>query len=270
MGGTGRTAAVAAAMVVLPAFATQPDPTLEPIEEADSTLEPVDDVDPSLEALALTRDGQDAYDLTVDDGSVTVTADPDNVGGNTRVMFRPTAALPTVNQMSCATWDDPQGDIRQPGAALRVVHEGESFRAVMISKNVWEQIFWNFNIHLVDTSQEPPLRPYGGVELDQTFVPRGSLITGPWRMCARVVGLELAVKVWPLSHPEPEWGDKSYGTVVELPDGWDYAGDAGWYIGHLMPGESTSFSGLSTTGLSLYARMRSLQYEIAAAAVALP
>lgn len=249
-------AALVTVMSVLPAFASPSD---EPIEPQDA----------SLDALAITRDEQDTYSLTVDGDTVTAAAAPDNVGGNTRVVFRPSSAVPTVNQASCATWEEPQEDARQPGAGLRIQYGDGTFRAVMISKNVWERFNWSFNVHLVDSSQDPPLTAMEAVTLEEVFLPGGRLVAAPWRMCVAAVGLELGVKVWPLSHPEPEWGDERYGTVLQLPEGWDYPGHAGWYIGHLKAGESATFSDVSTTGMSLGAYEQRVQQEIAAAIVTL-
>lgn len=249
-----------AAVSFLPGFAVQP---------ADQTVDPVQPVDPSLEAFGVTSDARDTYALTVDGRTVTATAAADNVGSNTRVMFRPVAALPTVNQQACATWE-PGTDAIQPGVGLRVVHEDGSFRALMISQNIFWYSVYVFNVHLVDTSHERPILQLGHFDLSDGLAPDGthdSLLPGPWRMCARAVGSELAVKVWSLEHPEPEWDDERHAGTLELPKGWDYAGHSGWYVGHLPPGGTLSLSDLTTTGLALRSLVRQARNRVVAAVV---
>jgi hypothetical protein len=251
-----RAVGIAVALALLPAFAV-------PVQE------PVDQVDPSLEAVMLTRDSQDIYSLTVDDDTITAAAPPSNRGANSRMVFRPTAAIPTVNQMSCATWEESPGHVQQ-GAGLRMQHGLDGgFRALMITKNIWNYSVWTFNIHLVDTSSDQPLTMLAQIPLEEVFFPEEQVAPGPWRMCAAAVGSEVAVKVWPVHHKEPEWGDERYGAIVDLPAGWDHRGHAGWYIGHLHAGDSATFSDATTTGQALDAVQRQLRQDIAAAAVVL-
>jgi hypothetical protein len=71
----------------------------------------------------------------------------------------------------------------------------------------------------------------------------------PWRLCAVVRGSTVSFKVWPTSHAEPAWNNTDYVSTYRLPAGWDYAGNPGWYIGHLQPAGSVTYTELGTAAL---------------------
>jgi len=219
---------VAAAAVVLIAAACHPA---------------VDPLDPSLGAGILTPDGHDRYGLTVADGRVTAAAPASNAGSNTRVAFWRMADPATVDHQSCATWVNPRGRFHQEGAALRVRSVNGRTTAITVTNNFVYGTRWVFNVHVMDSGAQPRFRQIGQFDLSQVFRP---LPPFPWRMCARVQGGTVSFIVWPLTHAEPSWDDPRYGGSVRLPSGWQAAGRAGWYVGHLEPGDSVRFADLTT------------------------
>jgi hypothetical protein len=224
------------------ALPQQDDAPGEPV--GDETVEVVDWVHPSFESVAVTRDDSDFYGMVLDGRTATVTAPETNVGGNTRLYFWPGNAPASVNQVSCVTLEDPQEDFRQPGVILRATVEGDRIRALMVSKNIWEHVHWTFNVHLVDSAEEALLSRVMSVDLAEGLVIGERMAEPPWRLCALAVGHVLAVKVWPLSEPEPAWTDPRFAGSTLLPDDWVTSGHAGWYVGHLRPGQTATVSDL--------------------------
>lgn len=210
-----------------------------------------------LTTRVLTPDGPPSYRFTVGPGTVGVaslvpgSSDP-TAGGSQRYLIWPADAPRVRDAQSCVTWSDERGGMVQEGVALRVVPgPGGSVRAITVTKNVWLGFYFSFNIHTWDTSGARP-KPYeavGSVDLHDTFVRGGQYVALPWRLCARVQGSRLDLKVWPVSSPEPDWEDPLYGTTITLPAGWDEPGYAGWYVGHLRSGGSVKLSDLETAKL---------------------
>jgi hypothetical protein len=210
-------------------------------------------LDASLGAAVVTTDGRDTYGLVRSGGTVTATAPQTNTGDNTRVVFWRAADDDSADQESCATWVDTPDDLQQPGAALRVRTVQGRTKAITVTSNIFFVARWGFNIHVMDSGAAEPFHKIGGFELTEIFRPGGpgtfELPPFPWRMCARAVGNTVSFIVWPTSHAKPAWNDARYGGSVTLPAGWDQPGKAGWYIGHLKAGESSSFADLTVLGL---------------------
>jgi hypothetical protein len=206
---------------------------------------------PRLDAAFMTRDGQDTYALTAEgDGAdmvVTTRAAETNRGRSVRLAFWPVDGVEQADQESCATWSDNTAELRQPGAALRIRDTRGRMQAITVTMNVWPGTFWNFNVHLMDSAADPIYTLIAQADLAGTLIRDGVILPYPWRLCARAVGDVVSFKVWPLVDPEPAWGDPAYGTSVRLPAGWEAPGQAGWYIGHLEPGQSMRFRDLSVT-----------------------
>ncbi len=76
------------------------------------------------------------------------------------------------------------------------------------------------------------------------FNRNGQELPLPWDLCAKTVGNRVTFKAWPETEPEPAYGDPTHGATVALPPGWVYPGNNGWYIGHLLPGDTARFAGL--------------------------
>jgi hypothetical protein len=214
----------------------------------------VSPLDPAFGAGLLTADGRDIYGITLSGTRVVVAAPDSNTGGNTRVAFWRVADAATTDQETCSTWISYSSMSRQQGAALRVRQSGGRTTAITVTNNVTWGARWGFNVHVMDSASSEPYHKIGGFILDEVFRPGGEGTTSipphPWRMCARAVGSVVSFIVWPLTHPQPAWGDPRYGGSVTLPAGWDLAGRAGWYIAHLDPGDRAGFEDLTTSVVS--------------------
>lgn len=202
-------------------------------------------VAPALDSGVLTVDGLDRYAFTPGPGSVRVVAPATNRGQNLRTVWWPTGAPATVDGEACATWTASLSRIAQPGIALRVRRDAGRLRAITLTNNIWLGDRTTWNVHGWDTAAGG-LRPLGAVSLPGTFGPLASPPALPWRMCARVRGTTYQVRAWPVvaGVPEPTWGDPRYGASFTLPETWVYGGRAGWYVGHLSPGEVAIFEQL--------------------------
>ena len=216
---------------------------------------PVIPLDPELDARVITRDSDDRYGIRTVAGVTTATAAQANAGGNGRYLFWRKADPETADQETCATWVDNTTHTQQQGAALRIQAPGDDdVRAITVTKNVAFGYFWVFYVHVMDSSLEQPYTLIGQFSLDDVFLRMGepfNVPPYPWRMCARVTGDVVSFKVWPLTDPEPAWGDPAYGGSATLPAGWEGAGRPGWYIGHLLPGEAVGFTDMTTADVPL-------------------
>jgi hypothetical protein len=197
----------------------------------------------------VTHEHSDSYTISYQAASATVSADTGNTGGNSRdVFWREPANL--LNAQSCATWtsdSDPFG-IGQQGAALRIRTTGGRVRAVTVTKNIWGGAAWVFNLHTWDSKAVPNSVQIGQVDLSATFHRNGVIAPLPWHLCAKAVGNTLSFIAWPSGEPIPTYGDPTHGGSATIPAGWDVAGKAGWYAGHVHPGALMGFSDM-TSGL---------------------
>jgi hypothetical protein len=66
----------------------------------------------------------------------------------------------------------------------------------------------------------------------------------PWRLCARTRAGRIEFKVWRLAEAEPDWGDPAHGGSVAIPADAPADGASGWFIGHMRPGMSATFTDL--------------------------
>ena len=195
-------------------------------------------------AAVLTPDGTDRDTITSTDDALRAQALPTNAGTNLRVVFWPKGVDRATDGESCARWSGRTGALTQQGAALRVVRSGTRVRAVTITQNILYGARWNFNVHVWDPAADPPLRKVGDVSLTELFRETG--IEGDVEVCARTLGDRAEVKVWRPWQAEPAWGDPHHGGAVALPRAVRFAGQAGWYVGHLGADEHADFSDLST------------------------
>jgi hypothetical protein len=194
----------------------------------------------------LTPDGPDRYRFVTAPAN-TAAASIDRSGGNLRQLFWP-ADNPTVpDSESCAVWGAETGANVQQGAALRIVQNGSRVRAITVTKNIFFGATWIFNFHVWDTHADPVFTPIGATNLYGTLVKAGVVTPLPWNFCACVIGSKVEFKVWPVAEPlEPAWGDRTHGGSVNLPAGWSAPGKAGWYVGHIQPGNTAVFTNLTT------------------------
>lgn len=205
----------------------------------------------------LTTDGFDHYRFAYADdtgpdagpaeggGTVLVTTPSTNNGGNLRSVWWFEGERPTVDEESCATWSEYSGPIVQAGVALRVRRVGSYTQAITVTNNIMWGARNGWNVHLWKGGTHGEL--IGQAVLSHSF--GSSVFTQPplpWRLCARVVGTTLQFKAWSLAThaEEPAWTDPGFGTSFVLPRGWVYPGYAGWYVGHLRPGDAAGYRSL--------------------------
>jgi hypothetical protein len=161
---------------------------------------------------------------------------------NGRDVFWPRSMPAVADGVTCATWTDQLGDTAQQGAALRIRSANGRVRALTVTKNVVWGATWGFNFHTWDTDRERPWVKFDGLEVHAL---RGSTTAPfPWHFCARVRGRAIEFKVWPDEVAEPAWGDPRWSGASIVPAGWSAPGQAGWYVGHLGPGDRARFDDL--------------------------
>ena len=206
---------------------------------------------PPFDIAVLTPDGNDVYVVSpIGPDAAGVLAPGGNTDTNLRIVFWRSGSPPAVDAEACDTWSSSSYPLSQEGVALRVSTQGGVTRAVTVTKNVFGRTIFTFNVHTWDSATGLPATPVGDVNLGATLSPDGVLVPGPWRMCARAVGLRVDVKVWPAIQAEPPWGDPGYTGSVALPAGWDMPGHTGWYVGHLQPGGSMYYGELRSDAVT--------------------
>ena len=191
---------------------------------------------------SLTPEAGDRYLYDPGRGSMVVRAPGTNGGGNLRQVWWPLDADASVNQQSCATWAEFGGPIAQAGIALRVRRQSGAVQAITVTNNIWWGARSGWNVHAWPANGGPAL------VVGQRLLGNPPL---PWRLCARAVGSTVDFKVWSLtgSGGEPAWGDSRFGARFTLLPEWVYAGQPGWYTGHLRRGEVLSFDALESRAL---------------------
>jgi hypothetical protein len=207
-------------------------------------------LDPSLEAGFLTTDRNDDYGITVAGGAVTASAPATNESGNTRIAFWPAGASQTSAHQSCLSWVEGDHGVQQ-GIALRVRSTAGRTTAITVTKNVYAGFYRVFNVHVMDSGAEQPFTLISQFRFDRALLRDGVPAPAPWRLCARVVGDAVSVKVWAADEAEPAWMDGIHSGGVVLPAGWDAPGVAGWYVGHLPPGASMTYTALETLDMTV-------------------
>ena len=188
----------------------------------------------------LTRDGGDVARVRIEGaGTVAVEADGRNTGTNSRGLLYPTESETSPDEQSCAGTTVSEQHA-QEGVALRIApselgdHEG--IRAITVTKNVWGHATHSYNVHLWDTT--PAVTPSGMasselIDSADMSVALHEQPTRERRLCARIEGQLLEIKVWPADDAEPDWGDPVHTHTTEVPESWVYAGRPGLYFGHL-------------------------------------
>lgn len=210
---------------------------------------------PTYVTAAVTPDGSDTYRYEPRGTAMAVVAPRSNRGVNLREVWWAGRFRPVLDQQTCATWSRFGGPIAQAGLALRVTGRTGDLRLLTVTNNIWSGARAGWNVHLWRTGTDQH-RIIGQVRLARVF---GALPVDepalPWRVCARAVGRALELKAWPLSDPrgEPSWGDPAYGITLQLPPDWVHPGTAGWYVGHLRPGERMGYEDLVARPVTLEA-----------------
>jgi hypothetical protein len=201
-----------------------------------------------LRTAYLTRDGGDVFTVTKDGPGLTMSAPPTNTDGNTREVIWPARSLRARNEQACATWVSESDDFVQEGLALRIRHHAGVTTAITVTKNIVYGVHWVFNVHAWDSSSESPFTQLGQWDLSPVVLDQdGQYQPMPWRVCFRAVGITVSMKIWwPGRMGEPSWSDPAFTRSMTIPDVYARRGRAGWYVGHLQPGMSTTYDGLGT------------------------
>lgn len=214
----------------------------------------------------LTSPSGETYAYQGEDGIITATVDPQSTDGNIREVFWNTADPYGADQQTCTTWgttalsayfDDPQKRPLQPGLAMRIAPttDGSGVRAITVTENVWYGAVWIFNVHVWDSTSDQPFTQLAGFDLRDIVgwmyvqsdgTQHSTVKPPPWHVCARTQADQFSFKVWTQDTPEPAWTDPTHVFTVTLPDGWDYPGYSGNYIGHMHAGQWATFSGFTT------------------------
>ena len=87
-------------------------------------------------------------------------------------------------------------------------------RAITVTKSIWGGADRFYNVHTWDTSRSPVLEQVAGHDLSAAITS-----DEPRRLCARVSGARVELKVWTIDAPEPAWGDPVATRTVDLPAG---------------------------------------------------
>lgn len=200
--------------------------------------------------MFLTRDGSDVTHVQhASAGVVRVSSPASNRDQNSRSFLWRNDAAVSRDQWSCATTQHTGMPI-QEGVALRLADSPKGgTRGITVQKNIFGFADWVYNVHLWDTA-EPGREGGRSVAHLASHDMSAALrllwpIHGPRRLCARVVGDVVELKVWSASDAEPEWGDPVHSRTTPLPSGWDYEGRPGLYIGHVPANGVVTFSDLS-------------------------
>ena len=215
-----------------------------------------DTVPPGYHLVDLTRDQGDIYDYTVSPGSLSVNGVPANKGGNTRVILWEQSAVASWNQQVCASFSDTGGMV-QEGVVLRIADSATfgGTKAITVMKNIFMKSNHIFNVHLWDSAQaNGGINQIGWFDMSSTTRVPGTnpvrpLLPQPWRMCARVIGDQLSVKVWSLTLPEPAWSGPGGAQTMTLPAAAVYPGKMGMYAGHVEAGHAAWFTDIVNTPL---------------------
>jgi hypothetical protein len=210
-----------------------------------------DPLDPMLDAVTLTQVAthsgavSDHYDVAgTADGSV-VSASGPILAANDRVAYWPSTQAATADEAACASWSSQTpaqatGVGVQQGLVLRASTVDGVTRAITITKNIWGGAFDVLNVHLWNTSLATPYAFFGRLDLEPFFTASDETAL-PYDVCAEVVGDELDVAFWFSNQTPPVWGATGQTASFTLPADWDYAGEAGFYVGHLPTGGATTY-----------------------------
>lgn len=198
------------------------------------------------------------YAFTTDGSDITATAPAPFPDGNVREVYWTDHTSWNRDQEACSTWDTFGASYDkpiQPGIALRIAPtgaNGEGIKAITLTESVWYSAVWIFNVLLWDSTKTgheattvaqfdlSPIVGKFGVDDEGNF--QSTLVGPPWHVCAAVTGDLFRFKVWTGADQEPTWSDPTHVFSATLPDGWDYPGAAGWYIGHLRETNSATIS----------------------------
>ncbi len=192
--------------------------------------------------VRLTSDGS-AYIYSVRGARTVVVNAPSTSGINNRDFIWSSKSPIEADDTACATFSDGLG---QPGIALRINGQNPT-HGITVTENYAFWVYNVFNFHVWDTSQSPPFTAFGQTTIN-ALPPDPP--TDPLHMCARVEGNVVQFVVWVDGMRQPAWGDPTWGGQAALPAGAPSVGQTGFYVGHIAPGTSITYSNLTVDGLT--------------------
>lgn len=203
------------------------------------------------------------FDFDRHDGSIEITAGPEDGTGSRMALIRGDAPL-SVDQESCVTWYGPvEGTIIQPGVVLRVDPSPDRTRMVMVTNNIAYEWRRSINVHIIDSALGDPSYQKVGTNSTTTIGYWNHTEPLPWRFCARAIGRWVEGKAWSLQNGEPSWSDPTATVRVLLQPEQVHAGRPGVYIGHLGSGQSTRLDDHETRVLRRERPVATVQRSIA-------
>ena len=128
-----------------------------------------------LVLLGLTSETTDTTKLSAIEGDVVASAPRTNVGSNTRSAFYASTSPVTVDEGACATVTH-SGLPVQEGIALRVTNEHGRTRAITVTKNVWADVSWYYNVHVWDTASSPRFEQIAAFDMSAAAHARGGRV----------------------------------------------------------------------------------------------
>lgn len=193
----------------------------------------------------VTFDDNNFYGVTGGPSSVTLSAATSNTSGNLRFIGARHGAPISTNHTSCATWTGDTSTHIQPGVSVRSHISDGRRRAITLTNNVYFGARGLWNVHFADSDSAIPMLGLGSFDFSSALGGlRSSEVNPPWRFCLRATGTVVTAKVWPAGISEPSWSDPQYAKSLSVPSNYVLAGQPGWYMGHLLPGESATLTGL--------------------------
>jgi hypothetical protein len=203
-----------------------------------------------LNRLSLTADGWAAYSYFKDQGTVTAHAHGTGTSGNYRELVFPTNVAPLVDSQQCVTFLSHSATSNQEGMAFRIrLNDAGHTTAVTVTKNVWADVTWNWNVHVWDTRLDPAFTGVGHFDFYDVVGHEGNEVNPgaplPWRACGWLQGSTLRYKLWvPAVTPiEPSWSDTFHVRQLTIPAGYSTAGRTGLYFAHLDANHTMRSSG---------------------------
>ena len=172
---------------------------------------------------------------------------PSTVDGNEREAFWCDGSAVAQDEESCAQWTTAPGNTQQ-GAMLHITRTSDGgVLGISVMENVYDYGYWTFNFDTWDSDDiSAPYTEIGSADLSTVVLVGNDYVPHPWWLCARTIGDQLQFVVWTGDNPRPAYGTPGAGGEVTIPAAYQGPGMAGWYIGHIPPGDGAGFNSLAT------------------------
>lgn len=210
---------------------------------------------PKLRTAYLTHDKGQDYAMRETAHQVVVSDRAHNTDPNIRFVWWDAAEKRTMDEQACTSFEAADKHYKpallQEGIALRVKQTKNELYALTVTKNVYAGATYIFNVTTwtVPAKGTATYTRIDDADMAPALVTDGALGPEPWDLCARVIGSTLQFVVWLSTQPKPSWTDPIHSASFTLPVGWEYAGLAGWYAGHIHEGGSITYAAQSESAL---------------------